>query len=115
MQNKEVRANKRKTRTRSKISGTSQMPRLSVHRTNVAFYAQIIDDSAQKTLLGVSEKELGKVTGTKTAKAMELGKLLAKKAKDAKITKVVFDRGAYQYHGRVKAFAEGAREGGLNF
>ena len=115
MQNKIFRAEKRQKRIRAKISGSAQTPRLSVHRTNAYVYAQLIDDEKAKTLLGVSEKELGKVSGTKTDKAKALGGLLAKKAGEKKIKKVVFDKGAFKYHGRVKAFAEGAREGGLEF
>ncbi len=115
MENKILRANKRKTRIRVKIAGTNEAPRLSVHRTNAYVYAQLIDDAKAVTLVGVSEKELGKVAGTKTEKARALGALLAKKAEEKKIKKVVFDKGAFQYHGRVKAFAEGAREGGLEF
>lgn len=115
MQSKIVRAEKRQTRIRAKITGTAQSPRLSVHRTNAHVYAQLIDDNKAATLIGVSEKELGKVTGTKTERAKALGILLAQKAKERKINKVVFDKGAFRYHGRVKAFAEGAREGGLEF
>lgn len=111
---KDVRKLRTQKRTRAKISGTAHMPRLSVHRTNVAIYAQLIDDVSAKTILGVSEKMLSS-KGTKTEKATALGQLLAKKALEAKIKTVVFDRGQYRYHGRVKAFAEGAREGGLQF
>lgn len=115
MQNKIVRAEKRQTRIRAKISGTAETPRLSVHRSNAYIYAQLIDDAKAVTVIGVSEKELGKTAGTKTEKAKALGALLAKKAGEKKIKKVVFDKGAFQYHGRVKAVAEGAREGGLEF
>ena len=97
------------------MSGTKDMPRLSVHRTSKYLYAQLIDDVKAVTLLGVSENMLKDVKGTKTEKAVALGKLLAEKAQAAKVKKVVFDRGAYRYHGRVRAFAEGAREGGLTF
>lgn len=109
------RTQKRQRRTRAKFVGTKEMPRLSVYRSNRAIYAQLIDDGSAKTLVGVSEKQLEKVSGSKTEKAKTLGLLLAKKALDAKIKKAVFDRGSYQYHGRVKALAEGAREGGLQF
>lgn len=115
MQSKIVRADKRQTRIRAKISGTAETPRLSVHRTNAFMYAQLIDDAKAVTVLSVSEKELGKVTGTKTEKAKAVGVLLAKKAGDKKIKKAVFDKGSFRYHGRVKALAEGAREGGLQF
>ena len=115
MENKILRAERRKIRIRAKIAGTAHIPRLSVHRTNAHVYAQLIDDAKAVTIFGVSEKELGKGKGTKTEKAKELGVLLAKKAGEKKIKKVVFDKGALRYHGRVKALAEGAREGGLEF
>ncbi len=104
----------RRTRVRSKIKGTSQRPRLSVFRSNKFIYAQIIDDEKGKTILGVSEREI-KEKNTKTENSKNLGLLVAKKAAQKKINEVVFDRGSYQYHGRVKALAEGAREGGLKF
>lgn len=106
---------KRVTRVRSKIQGTKERPRLSVFRSNKYMYAQLIDDSSQRTILGVSEKKLGKVEGAKFEKSKQLGLLLAKEALSKKIKKVVFDRGSYVYKGRVKALAEGAREGGLVF
>lgn len=106
----------RKTRrVRRKIIGTSELPRLSVFRSNKFIYAQIIDDSKQKTILGVSEKGLKDAVGNKSDKAKALGILVAKEALAKKIDKVVFDRGAYVYKGRVKALADGAREGGLSF
>jgi len=104
---------KRQKRVRSKIYG-KKMPRLSVHKSNKAFYAQLIDDNANKTLFSVSEKLISE-KGTKIEKAKALGLIFAKKVVDAKIKKVVFDRGSFRYHGRVKAFADGAREGGLVF
>lgn len=106
---------RRQRRTRAKTQGTSSTPRLSVFRSNRYIYAQLIDDEKGKSLLGVSEKHLGKATGPKAARAAELGKLLAQKAKEKKIGKVVFDKGSYAYHGRVRQVAEGAREGGLKF
>lgn len=106
----------RKTRrVRRKIIGTKEMPRLSVFRSNKFIYAQIIDDSLAKTLLGVSQKHLKDVSGNKIDMAKAVGVLIAKEAAAKKISKVVFDRGAYIYKGRVKALAEGAREGGLIF
>ena len=106
----------RKTRVRAKTKGTSDKPRLSVHRTNKYIYAQIIDDSKAKTILGVSEKNLSlKEKVNKSARAKELGLLIAKMALDKKVKEVIFDRGSYRYHGRVKQLAEGAREGGLKF
>lgn len=89
--------------------------RLSVFRSNKYISAQVIDDNKGVTLLSVSEKEIKKDGKTKTERAKNLGLLLAKKSKNKKIEKVVFDRGRFKYHGRVKALAEGAREGGLKF
>lgn len=107
---------RRKIRTRTKVWGTKVRPRLSVFRSNKYIYAQLIDDSQKKTLVGVSEKEVEDKAIKKMSKqerAKQLGMYLAQKAK--KIKKVVFDRGGYAYKGRVKALAEGAREGGLEF
>lgn len=106
----------RKERIRKKIAGTSDRPRLSVFRSLQHLYVQLIDDQAGKTLLGLSTQTdgFGKKGGhVKGAKAF--GLLFAKKAREKKIQKVVFDRGGFLYHGRVQAFAEGAREGGLEF
>lgn len=109
----------RHTRVRKKISGTSECPRLNVYRSNVGIYAQIIDDTKGVTLVAASsldkdlEKELkGK---TKTEQARLVGEVIGKKALDAKIKTVVFDRGGYIYTGRVQALAEGARNAGLEF
>ena len=105
---------KRKIRVRSKIIGTKDRPRLSVFRSNKFIYAQLIDDEKGKTILGVSEKHLGKIKDMKKIeKAKALGLLVAKKALSKKIEQVVFDRGSYSYHGRVSLVAQGAREGGL--
>jgi len=104
-------------RIRKKLAGTSERPRLAVFRSNSAFYAQIINDDAGKTLLAIATngKEMkGKVKNTKEGVAA-LGEALAKKAVSAKISKVVFDRAGYLYHGKIKAFADGARSGGLKF
>jgi len=108
---------KRKTRLRAKLRRISDRPRLSVFRSNKYIYAQIIADQQGKTLAAVSEKELPAkaVKQSKIEKAHQLGRILAGKAKKKKIKKVYFDRGAYQFHGRVKALAQGAREGGLDF
>lgn len=104
---------RRVTRIRKKIAFVSDRPRLTIFRSNVNIYAQIIDDNKAKTLVSASSKE------TKETKKMEqataVGKLIAQKAKTVKISKVVFDKGAYKFHGRVKALADGAREGGLQF
>ena len=110
---KEDKKKRLQKRVRSKI-GKDKI-RLSVFRSNKHIYAQIIDDKLGKTLLSVSEKEIKEEAGTKVDKAKTLGLILAKKIKAKKITKVVFDRGRFRYHGRVKALADGAREGGLEF
>ncbi|HXS15505.1 MAG TPA: 50S ribosomal protein L18 [Candidatus Saccharimonadales bacterium] len=110
---KQDRAQRRQKRSRGKMEGTRDMPRLSVYRSNRHLYAQLIDDVKRVTVLGVSEKDLENAKGNKSEKAKALGVLCAQKAASAKIKKAIFDRGSYQYHGRVKAFAEGLREGGL--
>lgn len=99
-------------RVRRKVSGTTSRPRLNVFRSNKNIYAQVIDDTAGHTLAAASSKE---AKGTKSEQAKAVGQLIAEKAKAAGITQVVFDRGGYLYHGRVKAVADGAREGGLDF
>lgn len=106
----------RRLRVRERIKETSKKPRLSVFRSNKFIYAQIIDDLEGKTIVGVSENNLvSKNNVKKIDKSKELGLLIAKKALGKKIKEVVFDRGSYKYHGRIKAVAEGAREGGLKF
>ncbi|MBU0722091.1 50S ribosomal protein L18 [Patescibacteria group bacterium] len=110
-QNKRLR---RKGRVRAKISGTAVCPRLSVFRSNCGIYAQIINDEIGTTLVSVSANEV-KIKDKKIAVSLELGKLLAAKAMAKGINHVVFDRNGYKYHGRVKALAQGAREGGLKF
>lgn len=100
-------------RIRGRVSGTAERPRLAVFRSNKGISCQIIDDSVGHTLASASSKEASKAPKTEMSKAV--GVLLAEKAKAAGVTKVVFDRGGYLYHGRVKALAEGAREGGLEF
>jgi large subunit ribosomal protein L18 len=114
---KEYRRNRIKMRIRKKASGTNELPRLSVFRSNKAIYAQLIDDLKGVTLLSASsaEPEVSGQKGTKIEQAALVGKTLAAKAQAAGITAVVFDRGGYLYHGRVKSLAEGAREGGLKF
>lgn len=111
------RKTRRTARTRAKIFGTAERPRLAVFRSNVGTYAQLIDDVARKTLASASTKELPKkgVGLTKLEAAAQVGALIAKKAGAAKVTTVVFDRRSYAYHGRVKALADGARKGGLTF
>lgn len=111
-----TRAERRQTRIRAKVQGTTQRPRLSVFRSNKHIYAQLIDDVKRETLTGASEVELKSAEKVKKAdRARELGLLIAKKAAERKVKAVVFDKGSYKYHGRVKAVAEGAREGGLKF
>lgn len=107
---------KRHKRVRSKISGTQERPRLSVFRSAKHIYAQIINDVKGVTLVSAStlEKDFEGPGGNKNA-AHKVGLLIAKKAKDAGISQVIFDRGGYLYHGRIKELAEGAREGGLEF
>ncbi len=109
---------RRKQRNRAKLRKLAGgRPRLSVHRSSQHIYAQVIDDTEGKTIASASsmDKEFKGDKGTNVTAATEVGKLVAKRASDAGVTDVVFDRGGYVYHGRVKALAEGAREGGLNF
>ncbi len=101
---------------RKKIKGSATRPRLSVFKSNTALYAQIIDDVNASTLLSATTKEIDADTkSVNSGLSTELGKLIAKKAKEKGIEEVVFDRNGYLYHGRVKALADGAREGGLKF
>ena len=106
---------RRRRRVRSKIRGSAERPRLSVYRSNRGVFAQLVDDDAGRTLVAVNwtEDELKGLAPMEQAK--KAGELLAQRASEAKIETCVFDRGGYRYHGRVKALAEGAREGGLNF
>jgi large subunit ribosomal protein L18 len=107
---------RRHRRVRGKIAGTADRPRLSVFRSNAGIAAQLIDDDAGRTLAAASSHQLKKsFKGTKTEQAAEVGKLLGAAAKKAGIETCVFDRSGYLYHGRVKALADGAREGGLAF
>ncbi len=104
---------KRKVRVRGRVLGTSARPRLSVFRSSKHIFVQLIDDDKGVTLISSSDLEIK--SGTKIERAFEVGKAVAAGAKKKKVKKVVFDRGGYAYHGRVKAIAEGAREGGLEF
>jgi len=107
---------RRHRRIRGKVRGTAERPRLAVFRSTKGISAQLVDDDAARTLAAGSWLNLKKsFKGTKTEQAAEVGKLLAANAKKAGIERVVFDRGGYLYHGRVKALADGAREGGLVF
>ncbi len=103
---------RRHIRVRAKVQGTAERPRLVVFRSLKHVSVQLVDDVKHHTLMTITDAGL---TGKKSEKSVEVGKLVASKAKEAGITKVVFDRGGYQYHGRVKAVADGAREGGLEF
>ena len=106
---------RRRRRVRARIVGSAERPRLSVYRSNKGVFAQLIDDGQGHTVAAVNwiEPELRKLTASEQAK--RAGELLAERAKAAGVDSCVFDRGGYQYHGRVKALAEGAREGGLSF
>jgi large subunit ribosomal protein L18 len=107
---------RRHRRVRGKVRGTAERPRLAVFRSNRGVFAQLVDDDAGKTIAATSWVNLPKsFKCDKTEQAVEVGKRLADAAKKAGVEGVVFDRGGYLYHGRVKALAEGAREGGLNF
>ena len=106
---------RRHKRVRSKVSGTAERPRLVVFRSNRGIEAQLVDDLEGKTLAAASWLQLKGKKGSKTGQAAEVGKLLAQNAKQAGVETVVFDRGGYLYHGRVKALADAAREGGLKF
>lgn len=102
-------------RIRQKIQGTSERPRLNVYRSLNHVYAQLIDDMAGTTLVAATSREGGKKTGGNLAAAREVGRQIAERAKAKGINKVVFDRGGYLYHGRIKALADAAREAGLQF
>ncbi|MEK7085957.1 MAG: 50S ribosomal protein L18 [Patescibacteria group bacterium] len=114
MNKKDTLRQRRCAKIRKRISGTSERPRLTVFRSLSHIYAQLVDDTKGTVLLGNSDIKI-KVKGGKTVKAKNVGLEIAKLAKEKKIETVVFDRNGYKYHGRVKAVAEGAREGGLKF
>jgi large subunit ribosomal protein L18 len=111
---KQLKRTRRRTKIRKKISGMAQCPRLSVFRSNTGLFLQIIDDSIGKTIVSADSKEI-KVKGAKIEVSLALGKLIAEKALAKNIKQIVFDRGGYRFHGRVKAVAQGAREAGLEF
>lgn len=115
MLSKQTKRIKRHKRVRAKIQGTSNVPRFCVFRSNKYIYGQLIDDEKGKTIIQLNDKDLKLKVKGKIAKAKTLGKAIAEKAKEKKVGKVVFDRAGYKYHGRVKAVADGAREGGLSF
>jgi len=107
---------RRHSRIRGKVAGTAERPRLAVFRSNLGISAQLIDDASGRTLAAAGWQHVKKsFKGSKTEQAAEVGKLLAANAKKANVETCVFDRGGYLYHGRVKALADGAREGGLKF
>ncbi len=110
---------RRHTRVRKKVDGNTERPRLSIFRSNTHIYAQVIDDSQGRTLAAASTVDkvlVSTLVGkTKTENAQAVGKAVAERALEAGITKVVFDRGGFRYHGRIKALADAAREAGLNF
>ena len=101
---------RRHARVRAKISGTADMPRVSVYRSNAHIYVQVIDDTTNKTIVGKISKAM---TGTKSERAMEIGKIIGKELKALGIKKALFDRGGYKYHGRVQNVAAGLRDSGL--
>lgn len=109
---------RRHRRVRRRVRGTSERPRLAVFRSNMHIYAQVIDDTAGRTLVAASTKDKGlaDLSGkTKTERSREVGRLIAERAKENGIDKVVFDRGGFKYHGRIQALADAAREAGLDF
>lgn len=113
MELKVIRRTRRKLRVRSKVFGTANRPRLSVFKSGMHIYAQLIDDKAEKTIVSASDLKMKK--GTKSVVAELVGQELAKKAIAKKVKEVTFDRNGFAYHGRIKALAEGARKGGLVF
>lgn len=112
---KQLKSERRHKRLRAKIKGTEERPRLSVFRSNRGVYVQLINDSTGRTLASICSRELKTAKKTKIEAASELGKALAVKALERNIRQAVFDRGGFKYHGRIKAVADGAREGGLQF
>lgn len=106
---------RRAARVRGKVRGTAERPRLSVFRSNRSIWAQLVDDSAGRTLASAGSVHVTEKGLSKKDQAAKVGVILAERAKAAGVERVIFDRGPYLYHGRVKALADGAREGGLNF
>ena len=115
VQTKGAQRLRRRRRVRAKVRGTATRPRISIFRSNRGIFAQLIDDSAGRTIAAVAWTEEPLRSLSRAEQAGKAGELLAERAKAAGIERAVFDRGGYQYHGRVKALAEGAREGGLSF
>lgn len=120
-ESKDTKRGRVHTRIRKSLQGTSERPRLNVYRSTNHLYVQVIDDSKHATLISANTLEFGEAkegkrpTGGNVSAAKQLGKTIAERAKQKGISKVVFDRGGYLYHGRIKALAEAAREGGLEF
>jgi large subunit ribosomal protein L18 len=112
VEKKRLHREKRRRRVRRKVSGTAQRPRLSVYRSNVHVYAQLVDDEAGHTLVAADSREVGE-SESRTEAARKTGELVAKRAAEAGIETAVFDRAGNKYHGRIAALAEGARSGGL--
>lgn len=115
MKSSDLKRKKIHRRIRRNLSGSKQRPRLSVYRSNKDIYVQIVDDEQGHTLLSHTSRSMKELKGTKIERSKEVGKAIAKMAIENGINSVVFDRGGYLYHGRIKALAEGAREGGLQF
>ena len=112
---KKLKREMRHKRIRAKIEGTAERPRLSVFKSNYHLYAQIINDNEGKTFAAASDKEIKLKNPTKKSLAYEVGKLIAKRAAEKNISKIVFDRGGYKFHGIILELAKGANEGGLKF
>ncbi len=112
---KNWRALRRQRRTRARIIGTATKPRVSVFRSLTHIYVQAIDDISKRTLAAAADKELKNVKGNKTDLAAKVGEAMGQKLKDKKISEIIFDKGAYKYHGRVKSLADGIRKAGINF
>jgi large subunit ribosomal protein L18 len=115
VQSKPVKRLRRRRRVRAKVHGTAERPRLSVFRSNRGMFAQLVDDDSGRTLAAAQWTEADVRGLGRDEQAKKVGELLAQRAKEAGVETCIFDRGGYQYHGRVKALAEGAREGGLSF
>ena len=112
---KQEKAGRRKNRVRAKITGTIRRPRLNIFRSLKHVYVQLIDDEQGKTVVSAKDTELKGAKGKRSEVAAKVGELIAKKAAEAGIKEIVFDKSSYKFHGRVKAIAEGARKGGLKF
>lgn len=115
MQEKRIKKKRRHKKIRSKVFGTKSRPRLFVFRSNKHIYAQLINDENEKVLAVATDATIKTKKGNKINSAFQVGKMIAKEASEKNIEKVVFDRGGYIFHGRVKSLADGAREGGLKF